>query len=45
MMMTRRMMREEQRSKPMRRKVTTRMAISEMPSDCSVSSHIVKYCS
>ena len=45
MMMTVRMTTEEQRSNPMRKKVTMKMARREMPRDWRVSLHMVRYCS
>ena len=44
-MMIKRLIQEETRSKPMRMKVTMKMAAREMARDCSVSLHMVRYCS
>ena len=44
-MITRRLMHEETRSKPIRTKVTMKMAAREMARDWRVSLHIVRYCS
>jgi hypothetical protein len=45
MIMTVRMMMDETRSNPIRKNVTMKMATREMPNDCNVSFHIVRYCS
>ena len=44
-MMISRLITLDTRSKPMRMKVTMKMAAREMPSDLRVSCHMVRYCS
>ena len=43
--MIRRLINEETISKPMKMKVTKKMAVMDIASDVRVSSHIVRYCS